>query len=334
MATEAKKAARQKGGPRLLVTDREGALYLERAHVHVEDGRIVYAVSDDELTRHYNIPHVNLAVLFLGQGTSITQEAMRLLGEEHVHLAVTGSGGSPMHMGALTTYTATAHFRRMLPIYAEPSRSLAAAKSLMRGRIERMRAIGAKAAGQLLRARDRSQIEQACARFTADLDTCADLSQLLGHEGVFSKACYRAFGQMAGLQGFRRMAGAEGDAAGTDERTAIANRLIDHGNYLCYGMAGAALWALGLPPHLSVLHGKTRAGGLVFDIADVFKDALVLPIAFYCATRLRDADPEAAFRAKLIEAFDDERILVKAVEAIEDMLTVAGGSAPDTSSDA
>jgi CRISPR-associated protein Cas1 len=334
VATEHRREARQKGGPRLLVTDREGALYLERAHVHVEDGRVVYAVADDDLTRRYNIPHVNLAVLFLGQGTSITQEAMRLLGEEYVHLAVTGSGGSPMHMGALTTYTATSHFRRMLPIYAEPARSMVAATSLMRGRIERMRSIGAKAAGSLLRARDRSPIEQACARFAADLESCADLSQLLGYEGAFSKACYRAFGQMAGLDGFRRAAGSQGGEAASDERTVAANRLIDHGNYLCYGMAGAALWALGLPPHLSVLHGKTRAGGLVFDIADGFKDALVLPIAFHCATRLRDADPEATFRAKLIEAFDDERILVQAVETIEDMLTAAGGLSSGASPDA
>lgn len=335
MAGEARqKAARQKGGPRLLATDREGALYLERAHVHVEDGRVVYAVADDDLTRVYNIPHINLAVLFLGQGTSITQDAMRLLGEEHVHLAVTGSGGSPMHMGALTTYTATAHFRRMMPVYAEPARSLAAAKSLLRGRTERMRTIGAKAAGPLLRARDRSPLEKACARFAAELDGCADLPQLLGHEGAFSKACYRAFGTMAGLDGFRRTPGADGSAAGSDDRTAVANRLIDHGNYLCYGMAGAALWALGLPPHLSVLHGKTRAGGLVFDVADAFKDALVLPIAFHCATRLRDADPEGAFRAKLIAAFDDHRILVQAVEAIEDMLTAAGGPVPGAPRDA
>jgi len=91
-----------KGGPRLLATDREGALYLERARVKVEGNRIVYYIVDDEHRRKYNIPHVNLAVLFIGQGTSITQDALRLLGEERVHLAVTGTGGSPLHLGSLT----------------------------------------------------------------------------------------------------------------------------------------------------------------------------------------------------------------------------------------
>ena len=86
-----------KGGPRLLITDREGALYLERARIHVEGGRIVYHIADDEHRREYNIPHVNLAVLFVGQGTSITQDAMRLLGEEGVDLLLGGLGVEGQH---------------------------------------------------------------------------------------------------------------------------------------------------------------------------------------------------------------------------------------------
>ncbi len=46
----------RKGGPRLLATDREGALYLERARVHVEGGRIVYTITDDEKAREFNVP--------------------------------------------------------------------------------------------------------------------------------------------------------------------------------------------------------------------------------------------------------------------------------------
>ncbi|STX45386.1 CRISPR-associated endonuclease Cas1, subtype I-F/YPEST [Legionella gratiana] len=31
------------------------------------------------------------------------------------------------------------------------------------------------------------------------------------------------------------------------------------------------------------MHGKTRRGALVFDVADLIKDALILPWAFICA---------------------------------------------------
>lgn len=55
---------------------------------------------------------------------------------------------------------------------------------------------------------------------------------------------------------------------------------------------------LGLPHGLAVLHGKTRRGGLVFDVADLIKDAVVLPQAFISAMR---GDDEQAFRQGCIE---------------------------------
>lgn len=323
-----------KGGPRLLVTDREGALYLERARIHVENDRVVYHIADDDHRREYNIPHVNLAVLFIGQGTSITQDAMRLLGEESVHLAVTGTGGTPLHMGALTTYTSTRHFREMLPIYLSSEKSLTAAKAVMRDRTARMRKPGIQGAQRWLRVRDMPGLAKACAVFDANVETCRDIQQLLGFEGQFSRACYAEFSRAAGLSGdqaFRRDPGAS--AKGKDDPEAIRriNRMIDHGNYLCYGMAGAALWALGIPPHMSVFHGKTRAGGLVFDLADSFKDALVLPLAFATARERDVEDAEKSFRGRLIAAFDDRRILKESINTVERMIVAGslGKGGPD-----
>ncbi len=313
---------RHKGGPRLLATDREGALYLERARIRVDGGRIVYHITDDEHHREYNIPHVNLAVLFMGQGTSITQDAMRLLGEEGVHLAVTGSGGSPMHMGALTTYTATRHFREMLPVYLEERRSLAAAKAVMRDRSERMKKIGGAYARKYLKVRETNGLNRICIRLAEDVAGVRDIQQLLGVEGQFSKACYAEFSRMSGVDKhgkFRRDAGSEGKPDTKDPMQQI-NQLIDHGNYLCYGMAGAALWALGIPPHMSIFHGKTRAGGLVFDLADGFKDALVLPLAFASVLSKRDDTPENTFRARMIDAFDDRQILKEAIDTVNRMI--------------
>lgn len=323
-----------KGGPRLLVTDREGALYLERARIHVENDRVVYYITDDEHRREYNIPHVNLAVLFMGQGASITQDAMRLLGEEGVHLAVTGTGGTPLHMGALTAYTSTRHFREMLPVYLSPEKSLTAAKAVMRDRTARMRKMGIQGAQRWIRVRDMSGLIRTCGAFDAKLETCKDIQQLLGFEGQFSKSCYAEFSNAAGIskdQPFRRDAGAAVKGKSGPDAIRQINRLIDHGNYLCYGMAGAALWALGIPPHMSVFHGKTRAGGLVFDLADSFKDAIVLPIAFAAAREKDSEDAEKTFRGRLIAAFDDRRILKEAIDTVERM--IAAALSPDVSLD-
>ena len=52
-------------------------------------------------------------------------------------------------------------------------------------------------------------------------------------------------------------------------------------------------------PHgLAVLHGKTRRGGLVFDAADLVKDAAILPQAFLSAVHGED---EQQFRRRCVE---------------------------------
>ncbi|MFZ2855551.1 MAG: subtype I-F CRISPR-associated endonuclease Cas1, partial [Rhodocyclaceae bacterium] len=67
-----------------------------------------------------------------------------------------------------------------------------------------------------------------------------------------------------------------------------------------YGLAASATWVLGLPHGLAILHGKTRRGGLVFDVADLIKDATILPQAFISAMR---GDDEQTFRQSCIESF-------------------------------
>jgi CRISPR-associated protein Cas1 len=97
-----------------------------------------------------------------------------------------------------------------------------------------------------------------------------------------------------------------------------------HGNYLAYGLGATAAWVLGLPHGLAVLHGKTRRGGLVFDIADLVKDALVLPQAFISAQR---GDDEQAFRQACIERFTQAEALDFMIDTVK-AVALAQGMAP------
>ena len=63
---------------------------------------------------------------------------------------------------------------------------------------------------------------------------------------------------------------------------------------------------LGLPHGLAVLHGKTRRGGLVFDVADLVKDAVILPQAFISTMR---GDSEQEFRQACIESLTSSESL-------------------------
>jgi len=189
-----------------------------------------------------------------------------------------------------------------------------------------MRKIGGALASRHLSLRDTTQLSKICKSFDDRLGSVVTIAELLGVEGQYSKACYKYFAEASGLSksgDFRREAGtsATRDDGADKDPFRLVNRLIDHGNYLAYGMAGAALWALGIPPHMSVFHGKTRAGGLVFDLADAFKDAFVLPMAFAALRKKQQEDAEKAFRGGLISAFDDRHVLAEAIATVERMIS-------------
>lgn len=78
------------------------------------------------------------------------------------------------------------------------------------------------------------------------------------------------------------------------------------GNCLAYGLAACCLCVVGIPHGFAVMHGKTRRGALVFDVADLIKDALVLPWAFICAKKTPQSKN---FVEKILQAFIDHKAL-------------------------
>lgn len=54
------------------------------------------------------------------------------------------------------------------------------------------------------------------------------------------------------------------------------------------------------------MHDKTRRGALVFDVADLIKDAVVLPWAFICA---KEGANEQEFRQKLLQELTEYKCL-------------------------
>jgi CRISP-associated protein Cas1 len=111
------------------------------------------------------------------------------------------------------------------------------------------------------------------------------------------------------------------NGSGTDP----ANNFLDHGNYLAYGLGATAAWVLGLPHGLAVLHGKTRRGGLVFDIADLVKDAVILPQAFVSAMR---GDDEQEFREACIEKLVQAEALDFMIDTVKSIALSVGKHIP------
>ena len=145
---------------------------------------------------------------------------------------------------------------------------------------------------------DDEELELAMHRFHRVIRQSVNIQQLLAGEAVFTKALYKYASGCVNRTDFVRLH----DAPAGDK----ANIFLNHGNYLAYGLAAVTLWVLGIPHGFAVMHGKTRRGALVFDVADLVKDAIVLPGAFICAEDdLRDQE----FRSYCLQKFTEHKVL-------------------------
>ena len=72
-----------------------------------------------------------------------------------------------------------------------------------------------------------------------NITTCSDNNELLSLEARLSKALYRIAAETVRYGDFSRVKKGKG--------TDFANRFLDHGNYLAYGLGATAAWVLGIP---------------------------------------------------------------------------------------
>jgi len=269
-----------------------------------KDGRVLYLTEAKNENQYWNIPIANTTVILLGTGTSITQAAMRMLASAGVLVGFTGGGGTPLFMGSeiewmmpQSEYRPTEYMQGWMSFWFDDAKRLDVAKAFQIARIEFIRRIWAKDKdlkdeGFYL---DDADIEQALTSFEKKIPHQSKVGDLLLAEAQTTKQLYKIAATRCKLS-FER----------NPEQGDLANDFLNHGNYLAYGLAATTLWVLGISHSFAVMHGKTRRGALVFDVADLIKDAVVLPWAFICA---KEGISEQEFRQQLLQKFTEYRCL-------------------------
>jgi CRISPR-associated protein Cas1 len=287
----------------ILHSKRANIYYLQHCRVLVNGGRVEYVTDAGKRSLYWNIPIANTTTILLGTGTSITQAAMRELAKAGVLVGFCGGGGTPLFsaneidvevawFSPQSEYRPTEYLQAWVRFWFDDDLRLYAAKAFQRARTTRLRE---QWTHRQLRetgfAVDLGRLDDLLQRTSRQIDLAQDNTALLTEEARLTKALFKLAVDTVGYGDFTRAK----RGSGADP----ANRFLDHGNYLAYGLGATATWVLGLPHGLAVLHGKTRRGGLVFDAADLVKDASILPQAFVSAMR---GDDEQAFRRGCIEA--------------------------------
>ncbi|RLJ21429.1 subtype I-F CRISPR-associated endonuclease Cas1 [bacterium endosymbiont of Escarpia laminata] len=288
----------------ILHSKRANLYYLEHCRVLVNGGRVEYVTDEGKRSLYWNIPIANTTSILLGTGTSITQAAMRELAKAGVLVGFSGGGGTPLFSGVerdtdiiwfspQSEYRPTEYLQAWVKFWFDDERRLEAAKIIQRTRIDRLQNhwLKNRALADSGFSIDPARLETLLSGTLNSIEDAIDVTALLTAEARLTKQLFKLAVQTVGYGDFVRAK----KGTGTDP----ANRFLDHGNYLAYGLGATATWVLGLPHGLAVLHGKTRRGGLVFDAADLIKDAVILPQAFISAMAGHE---EQEFRRACIES--------------------------------
>ena len=258
------------------VSDRLSFLYLEHCQLSREDSAIL--VRDDNGT--IRIPVASISTLLLGPGTNITHRAIELIGDAGVGIVWVGENGVRYYASG-RPLTHRAHLlMRQAEMVSNKRQHLNVVRKMF-------------------------QI-----RFPDEDASGLTTQQLRGREGSRVRKAYKNAAKKWGIKWCGRNYDPndffEGD---------LVNQALSAGNVCLYGLAHAVITALGCSPGLGFIH-VGHENSFVYDIADLYKAEITIPIAFEVAA----AEPEdlpGTVRRRVRDEITSSHILERMVKDIQ-----------------
>lgn len=261
------------------VKDRMTFLYIEHCTVNRQDGAIT--VTDARGTAF--IPAAALSVLLIGPGTNLTHRAVELIGDSGMMLLWVGEGGVRYYAHGRPLTHSSLLLKKQAALVSNTRSRLAVARKMYQMRFP----------------------QEDVAGFT--------MQQLRGREGARVREIYRKMAKETGV----KWNGREYDPKDFKAGNAI-NMALSAAHVCLYGIAHSAIAALGCSPGLGFVHdGHERS--FVYDIADLYKAEISIPIAFYAAADA-PVDIAADVRRRVRDAAMREHVLERVVCDIRKLL--------------
>ncbi|MDI9590257.1 MAG: type I-E CRISPR-associated endonuclease Cas1e [Acidobacteriota bacterium] len=230
------------------VEDRVSFAYFERCSINRADNAIT--ILDDSGTVY--LPAASLNVLMLGPGTTVTHRAMETIGENGTTVIWVGERGVRMYAFGSPLTHSSALLQRQAALVSNKRTRLAVARRMYEMRFE----------------------DEDVSRLT--------MQQLRGREGARVRGIYRKWSRKTDVEWDRR----EFDPDDFDSGSQI-NKALSAAHSCMYGICHAAIVALGCSPGLGFIHtGHERS--FVYDIADLYKAEVSIPVAFKMAAEKSD----------------------------------------------
>ena len=265
------------------ISDRVTFIYIEHAKINRIDG----AVTVSESRGVVRIPAAMIGILLLGPGTNISHRAMELLGESGTSVAWVGEHGIRHY----------AHGRSL----SHSSRFLEMQASLVSNTHTRLKV-----------ARKMYQM-----RFPDEDVSSLTMQQLRAKEGARVRKIYRNMSNEFGIEWNGRVYNPD-DYEGGDP----VNQALSAANVSLYGLVYSAITALGMSAGLGFVHTGHDLS-FVYDIADLYKAEITIPIAFEVASEYESGKEVGRIALqKVRDAFADGKVLSRIVHDIQLLIGV------------
>ena len=233
------------------------------------------------------IPAAIIGILLLGPGTDISHRAVELLGDSGTSIAWVGEHGIRQY----------AHGRSL----SHSSRFLekqALLVSNMRTKLQVARAMYEM-------------------RFPDEDVSGLTMQQLRSKEGARIRKLYRNMAKKYSV----KWDGRTYDPDNFDSGDPV-NQALSSSNVALYGLVYSAVSAMGMAPGLGFVH-KGHDLSFVYDIADLYKAELTIPISFQIASEHADGENIGKIaRQKMRDQFVDGKVLARIVKDIQILLGV------------
>lgn len=232
--------------------DRHGLLYLARGALTVRDGTLRFARqnppdADSPLEPgEYGIPFQSISMILLGPGSTVSHDVLRLLARHGTALVAVGEDGVRCYTAPPLLPDTSDLARRQMQAWGDPEKRIIIAKKMYALRL-----------GEVL--------------------THQDIAALRGVEGARMKRTYQNLAQQYGLT----WSGRRYDRANPLSAD-LQNQAINHASSAVTAAAVIAVTATGAIPQLGFIH-EHSGDAFALDIADLFRDTVLLPAAFQSA---------------------------------------------------
>ena len=268
--------------------DRHGLLWLSRGALTVRDGTLRFdkrggADGGEALDDgEYGIPFQSISMILLGPGSTVSHDALRLMARHGTALVAVGEDGVRRYTAPPLGPDTSETARRQMRAWADPESRIAVARKMYALRL-----------GEILPDRD--------------------ITALRGMEGHRMRRTYANLAKRYGID-WRGRRYDRGDPLSAD----IPNQAINHASTAVTSAAAIAVTAMGAIPQLGFIH-EHSGDAFALDIADLFRDDILLPAAFRsarAAMRNPSINIERHTRRHTGDTLRDEGVIPKMIDRI------------------